>query len=168
MTRILDRYLLKEVVRTFVGVTAVLLLILLGDQFARGLARAAADRIPRDAVLKLMGLTSIEYLSLLVPAAFFFAVMLSLGRFYRDSEMAAMQACGVGAGRLLRPLLLCAVVVASGLAVLSFDTVPWAERTASRIKQEGQQRLQLTGRRQRPRQHPLPLGPGTVLRHGLA
>lgn len=144
MTRILDRYLLKEVVRTFVGVTAVLLLILLGDQFARGLARAAADRIPRDAVLKLMGLTSIEYLSLLVPAAFFFAVMLSLGRFYRDSEMAAMQACGVGAGRLLRPLLLCAVVVASGLAVLSFDTVPWAERTASRIKQEGQQRLQLT------------------------
>lgn len=144
MTRILDRYLLKEVIRTFAGVTLVLMLILLGDQFARGLARAAADRIPRDAVLKLMGLTSIEYLSLLVPAAFFFAVMLSLGRFYRDSEMAAMQACGIGPARLLKPLLACALVVSAGLAVLSFDTVPWAERMATRIKQEGQQRLQLT------------------------
>ncbi len=144
MTSILDRYLLREVVRTFVGVTAVLMIILLGDQFARGLARAAADRIPRDAVLKLMGLTSIEYLSLLVPAAFFFAVMLALGRFYKDSEMAAMQACGIGAGRLLRPLLLCALVVASGLAVLSFDTVPWADRMATRIKQEGRRQLELT------------------------
>ncbi len=144
MSGIIDRYLLREVVGTFVGVTAVLLLILLGDQFARGLARAAADRIPRDAVIKLMGLTSIEYLSLLVPAAFFFAVMLALGRFYRDSEMAAMAACGIGTGRLLRPLLLCAGVVALGLGALSFETVPWAERLASKIKEEGQQRLQLT------------------------
>ena len=115
MGSIIDRYLLREVVRTFVGVTAVLLLILLGDQFARGLARAAAARIPRDAVLKLMGLTSIEYLSLLVPAAFFFAVMLALGRFYRDSEMAAMAACGIGTPRLLKPLLLCAALVATAL-----------------------------------------------------
>lgn len=144
MSGIIDRYLLRETFRTFVGVTAVLMLILLGDQFARGLARAAADRIPREAVLKLMGLTSLEYLSLMVPAAFFFAVMLTMGRLYRDSEMAALNACGVGSGRLLRPLLWAAAVVASGLAMLSFDTVPWAARMSTEIRQEGQRQLQLT------------------------
>lgn len=144
MSGIIDRYLLREVFGTFVGVTGVLMLILLGDQFARGLARAAADRIPREAVLKLMGLTSIEYLSLMVPAAFFFAVMLTLGRMYRDSEMAALNACGVGAGRLLRPLLWAAVVVSGGLAVLSFDTVPWAARMSAEIRIEGQRQVQLT------------------------
>jgi lipopolysaccharide export system permease protein len=144
MSGIIDRYLLREVFRTFAGVTAVLMLILLGDQFARGLARAAADRIPREAVLKLMGLTSIEYLSLMVPAAFFFAVMLTLGRLYRDSEMAALNACGVGAGRLLRPLLWAAAVVAGGLAVLSFDTVPWAARMSAEIRLEGQRQMQIT------------------------
>ncbi|MFU8895838.1 MAG: LPS export ABC transporter permease LptF [Gammaproteobacteria bacterium] len=144
MSGIIDRYLLREIFRTFVAVTAVLMLILLGDQFARGLARAAADRIPRDAVLKLMGLTSIEYLSLMLPAAFFFAVMLTLGRLYRDSEMAALNACGVGAGRLLRPLLWAAVLVASGLAVLSFDTVPWAARASIEIREEGQRQMQIT------------------------
>lgn len=144
VSSIIDRYLLRETFRTFIGVTVVLMLILLGDQFARGLARAAADRIPRDAVLKLMGLTSIEYLSLMVPAAFFFAVMLTLGRLYRDSEMAALNACGVGAGRLLRPLLWAAAVVATGLAVLSFDTVPWAARKSMEIRLEGTRQLQLT------------------------
>ena len=144
MSGIIDRYLLREIFRTFFGVTGVLMLILLGDQFARGLARAAADRIPREAVWQLMGLTSIEYLSILVPAAFFFAVMLTMGRLYRDSEMAALNACGVGAGRLLRPLLWAAAVVALGLAVLAFDTAPWAARMSAEIRQEGQRQLQLT------------------------
>jgi lipopolysaccharide export system permease protein len=140
---IIDRYLLREIFRSFAGVTAVLMLILLGDQFARGLARAAAERIPREAVLKLMGLTTIEYLSMLVPAAFFFAVMLSMGRLHRDSEMAALNACGVGAGRLLRPLLWCAGLVAAGLAVLSFDTAPWAARQSIEIRLEGARQVQL-------------------------
>jgi len=140
---IIDRYLLREIFRSFIGVTAVLMLILLGDQFARGLARAAADRIPREAVFKLMGLTTIEYLSLLVPAAFFFAVMLTLGRLYRDSEMSALNACGVGAGRLLRPLLWAGLVVAGGLAMLSFDTAPWAARMAEEIREEGRRQVQL-------------------------
>ena len=144
MSGIIDRYLLREIFGSFVGVTAVLMLILLGDQFARGLARAAAERIPREAVFKLMGLTSIEYLSLMVPAAFFFAVMLTLGRLYRDSEMAALNACGVGAARLLRPLLWAGLVVASGLAILSFDTAPWAARMSAEIRLEGQRQLQLT------------------------
>jgi lipopolysaccharide export system permease protein len=141
---IIDRYLLREIVRTFVGVTAVLMLILLGNQFARGLARAAADRIPRDAVFKMMGYTSIEYLSLMLPAAFFVAVLLTMGRLYRDSEMAALNACGVGAGRLLRPLLWAGLVVAGGLALLSFDTAPWAARMSMEVRQDGQRQVQLT------------------------
>ena len=144
MPGIINRYLLRETVRNFLGVTVVLMLILLGDQFARGLARAAADRIPREAVLQLMGLTSIQYLSMLVPAAFFFAVMLALGRLYRDSEMAALNACGIGAAQLLRPLLWGAALVACGLAWLSFEAAPWAASRALEIRQEGQRQLQLT------------------------
>lgn len=141
---IINRYLLREIVRNFVGVTVVLMLILLGDQFARGLARAAAERIPREAVLQLMGLTTIEYLSLLVPAAFFLALMLALGRLNRDSEMAALNACGVGSVQLLRPLLWGAALAAAGLAWLSFGAAPWAAAKALDIRQEGQRQVQLT------------------------
>jgi lipopolysaccharide export system permease protein len=144
VNRIIDRYLLREVFGTFAGVTVVLMLILLGDQFARGLARAAAERIPREAVFKLMGLTSVEYLTIMIPAAFFFAVMLALGRMYRDSEMAALNACGVGAGKLLQPLLWAAAAVAGALAILAFDTAPWAARMSAEIRLEGQRQVQLT------------------------
>jgi len=141
---IINRYILRETGRNFLGVTVVLMLILLGDQFARGLARAAADRIPREAVLQLMGLTTIEYLSLLVPAAFFFAVMLALGRLYRDSEMAALNACGIGVVQILRPLMWGAILTACLLAWLSFDVAPWAASKAQDIRDEGRRQVQLT------------------------
>jgi lipopolysaccharide export system permease protein len=141
---IIDRYLLREVLRTFVGVTAVLMLILLGDQFARGLARAAADRIPREAVLKLMGLTSHR-----VPQPDGAGGILLRGHVDDGAALPRQRDGGPQrlrrrAGRLLRPLLWAAAVVASGLAMLSFDTVPWAARMSTEIRQEGQRQLQLT------------------------
>ena len=45
MAGIIDRYVVREVARTFVGVTIVLMLILVGNQFVRVLTRAASDRL---------------------------------------------------------------------------------------------------------------------------
>jgi len=126
MTRILDRYLLREAVGASLAVTTVLMLVLMCYRFARVLGEAAAGELPRDAVLTLLGLTSVYYFLLLAPFGLFLGVMLALGRFYRDSEMTAMHACGVGPARLLRPLLLYAALVAAVLAWFSLDVGPWA------------------------------------------
>jgi lipopolysaccharide export system permease protein len=126
MTRILDRYLLREAVGASLAVTTVLMLVLMCYRFARVLGQAAAGELPRDAVLTLLGLTSVYYFLLLAPFGLFLGVMLALGRFYRDSEMTAIHACGVGPARLLRPLLLYAALVAAVLAWLALDVGPWA------------------------------------------
>src|SRR6185312_8435828 len=70
--------------------------------------------------------TSVYYFLILAPFGLCLGVMLALGRFYRDSEMTAMHACGVGPARLLRPLLLYAALVAAVLAWLALDVAPWA------------------------------------------
>ncbi|MCL4780731.1 MAG: LptF/LptG family permease, partial [Gammaproteobacteria bacterium] len=87
---LLNRYLLREVGQTWVAVTLVLLLILVTNQFAAVLGDAAASQIPRDAIVRVMVLTIVQYLTILVPLSFFLAIMLSLARLYHDSEMAAM------------------------------------------------------------------------------
>lgn len=126
MSGLLDRYVLRETVQTWLVVTIVLLVILVTNQFATVVGDAAADKLPRDAILLVMALTTVQYLTILVPVGLFLAVMLALARLYHDSEMAAMMACGIGPGDLYRPLLALAAVLAAGVGVLAIVVSPLA------------------------------------------
>ena len=103
--RIIDRYLLREVTQTFVAVTAVLLIVLLSNQLARVLGQAAQGGFPAEAVVRLIGLTTVQQLPLLVPIGLFLGIVLALGRLYHESEMTAIGACGVGTARIFRPIM---------------------------------------------------------------
>lgn len=139
MLRILDRYLLREVMQTWIAATVVLMVIFMSNRFARVLGDAAAGELPRDAVFALLGLTSIFYVLMVAPVGLFLGVMLALGRLYKDSEMAAMTAAGIGPGRLYRPLLLFAGLVAAGLAWVSLELAPWAAEQARVTKDRARQ-----------------------------
>ncbi len=143
MFRILDKYIFKEVGQTWLAVTGVLLLILVGNQFARILGDAAAGKLPRDAVMGLLGLTSLNYLTILVPVALFLSVMLAMGRLYKDSEMAAIVACGVGPRVLYRPLLVFALIISGLLAALSLEVAPWAMRKINTLKAQAEEEAEI-------------------------
>ncbi len=127
---ILDRYLLREAGTSWLAVTVVLLAIMLSTRFARFLAQAAAGELPRELLFKVVALSSLQYLVILIPVSLMLAIMLSLGRLYRDNEVAAMMGCGVGLGALYRPFFLLGVALALLTAALSFQIGPWAGRTA--------------------------------------
>jgi lipopolysaccharide export system permease protein len=132
----LDRYLLREVTMTFIAVTGVLLVVLLSNQFARVLGQAAANGFPANIVLTLIGLTTLQQLTVLVPIGLFLGIVLALGRLYHESEMTAMTACGIGPLRIYRSIALLSVVVAALLAVLSYRIVPiaWTKSSDLRIE----------------------------------
>ena len=132
--RILDRYIFREIAWTWFGVTAVLLLILLTNQFARVLGEVAKGDLPKYAALDVIGLSAVQYMTVLVPVGLFLSVMLAMGRLYRDSEMPAMMACRVGPTGVYRPLLLLLVPVALGVTWISLDGGP---RALTRIEQIG-------------------------------
>lgn len=140
--RTLDRYLLREVAETWLAVTGVLLVILLSNQLARVLSQAAANDFPREVVLKLIGLTSAGYLTVVVPIGFFLAIMLTLGRLYHESEMAAIQSCGVGPSGLYRPIAYLGVFIAALLVWLSFWAIPQASARAQQIRVQALQDAQ--------------------------
>jgi lipopolysaccharide export system permease protein len=62
------------------------------------------------------------------------SVVLTLGRLYHDSEMAALQACGFAPARLLAPLFVFAATIAVGLAWLSFFQVPRADSQVQSLR----------------------------------
>jgi lipopolysaccharide export system permease protein len=132
----LDRYLLRETTVTFTAVTGVLLVILLSNQLARILGQAAQAGLSGRIVLALVGLTTLQQLTILLPVGLFLGIVLSLGRLYHESEMTAVGACGVGPLSIYRPVVLLAVVVAAVLALLSFRVVPTAGTRAQQIRVE--------------------------------
>ena len=137
--RIIDRYLIREVAGMASAVTLVLLVILVGARFARYLGPAAAGEMPASAIGRLLVFSTLEYLTVLVPVAIFLAIILAVGRLYRDSEAAAMAACGVGPAAMYRGLLMAAAPSALLLAALAFELAPWAERQTEIVQEAAEQ-----------------------------
>ncbi|MCE3285427.1 MAG: hypothetical protein K0R70_1683, partial [Steroidobacteraceae bacterium] len=73
----LDRYLLREVTWTFIAVTGVLLVVLMSNQFARVLGQASQNDFPGPIVLTLIGLTTLQQLTVLVPIGLFLGIVLA-------------------------------------------------------------------------------------------
>jgi lipopolysaccharide export system permease protein len=122
--KILGRYILREVVAASVVVTAVLLVILLANQVAVVLERAAINQFPQGVVLQLIGLGALQNLSILIPVGLLLGVVLAFGRLYHDSEMAAAFACGAGPANIYTPVALLALLVAAALAWLTLSLGP--------------------------------------------
>jgi len=144
MFRILDRYIFREIAQTWLAVTMVLLFILLTNQFARVLGDVAKDKLPRDAIFQIIGLTGLQYLTILVPIGLFLSVMLALGRLYRDSEMPAMMACRVGPTGIYRPLSFILIPLVAGVGWLAMDVAPRALTQIERIGLEAQRQADLS------------------------
>jgi lipopolysaccharide export system permease protein len=126
LLRILDRYILREVVVSWLAVTGVLLAILLTDQVARVLERAAEGQFPRGVVLELILLGAVQNIPLVLPVGLLLGIVLALGRLYHDSEMTASQACGAGSRPVMLPVLTFTALLAALLAVLSLYVAPAA------------------------------------------
>ena len=131
----IERYVLREVAQTWLAVTGVLVAIILSNQLSRVLGQATENQYGRHVVAELIMLGSVMNLSIVVPVGLLLAIVLSLGRLYHDSEITSLQACGYGPVRLLKPLMGFAVVIAAGLAWLSFVQVPLADLHAQSLKQ---------------------------------
>ena len=143
MRRILDRYIFREIASTWLAVTMVLLLILLTNQFARVLGDVAKGKLPKGAAMDVIVLSGAQYLTIVVPIGLFLAIMLALGRLYRDSELPAMMACRVGPVDIYRPLMWLLVPLAAGVAWLSIDLAPRALLAVDRIGAEARREADL-------------------------
>jgi lipopolysaccharide export system permease protein len=130
-----QRYVLREVVQTWLAVTGVLVAILVSNQLSRVLGQAADNQYGRRVVFELIALGAVMNLSVIVPVGLLLAVVLTLGRLYHDSEMTALQACGFGSSKLLVPLFCFAVTIAVGLAWLVFFQVPRADSQVQLLRQ---------------------------------
>lgn len=142
---IIERYLLRETGQTFLGVSLLLVLIYLSGTLIRILADAAEGEFPVDIVMQLFALKGVGNLVFILPLSFFLGVLLALGRLYKDSEMAALTACGIGPRRIYIGIGSLALLVALFLGSLALYFAPWAEEKAQQLLDAAQASSEIEG-----------------------
>lgn len=142
---IIQRYLLREILATFAGVALLLSLIVLSGTFVRVLSEVVEGGYPTGIVMQLFALKSASNLIFVIPLTYFLGVLLALGRFYRDSEMAVLFACGVGPERIYRSVGTVTLIVAAVLGYLALDFVPWSKERSYRVLDEVAARSEVEG-----------------------
>lgn len=146
MLGIVDRYLLSEATKVFSAIVAILVLIVASMLFLRTLEEVNIGALSVHLVLNFLAFQVVRDMPNLLPPAFFLALLVTLSRFSRDSELIAMSACGIGPRRLLRALLLLAVPVALLTAWISLVLQPWAAAGIHQIRmQQKEQAAQIAG-----------------------
>ncbi len=142
---IIDRYVAREILLTLVAVLFVLLAIFMSNRLVRYLADAGAGSLSNDLVLAMLALKTISTLTIILPIAFFMAILLAFSRLYKDSEMIAMAACGISMGRIYRAVMALALVIAAAVGVIAFQVAPWAEERIHQLRDDYQARPVISG-----------------------
>ncbi len=128
--------MLREWFWTFLAVTLVLMIVLLGIFLGEMFNDIADGRMPPGLVGVQLVLYLPEALSNVLPLAGFVAIMWGLGRLYRDQEMAVMRASGFKWQQLLRPLFSLILPVAVMLALSGLMVGPAASALSDRKLEE--------------------------------
>lgn len=138
-----DSTLRRDLARTFGATLVVILTIVITVMLIRTLGLAAGDLVaPRDVAL-VLGYTAIGQLPTMLSLSLFIAIVITLGRMYRESEMAIWFASGLGLARFVRPVLRTAWPVLLVIALLLVFVWPWGNRSSKELREIYQQRPDL-------------------------
>ena len=125
---IFRRSLVRELTATAIGLFVVLLGILFTNLVLRLLARAAGGAVAPEGILALLGFNALFYLNILLSVTLYLTVLLTLSRWYRDSEMIVWFTSGQSVTACLKPILWFAAPFLVAIVVLSLFLSPWAEQ----------------------------------------
>ncbi|MFM7331882.1 MAG: LPS export ABC transporter permease LptF [Brachymonas sp.] len=130
----------KELARSFVATLVVLVTVVMSMMLIRSLGLAAKGSVnPRD-VIMLMGYSVLGHLATIMTLSLFIAVTNTMGRMYRESEMAVWFASGQGLFGFVAPLFHFAWPILLAIAALALVVWPWTAQQSQKLRAQYEQR----------------------------
>ena len=122
----------------------VILTIVLTSMLIATLRQAAGGNVAPQDVLLLMGYASLAYLPTMLALSLFIAIVATLGRMYRESEMTIWFASGVPLRRFVRPVLRMATPILALVVLLELWVWPWSNQNSTQLKERYAKRSDLS------------------------
>jgi LPS export ABC transporter permease LptG/LPS export ABC transporter permease LptF len=126
--RILDRYVLREILPPFLLSLLILTFVLTLPPVMKQLEQLVAKGVSWDVAVRIIATLIPQAMGLTIPMATLLGILIGLGRLSGDREAVALLACGVSPYRLLRPVVLFAVATTAATAYVMFEAIPDANQ----------------------------------------
>lgn len=130
----------KELSRSFGATLIVLVTVVMTMTLIRTLGLASRGSFNPSDVMLVMGYIVLAYMPTLLTLGLFIAIISTLSRMYRDSEMVIWLSSGQGLFAVVRPLLHFAWPVFAVVAGLALVILPWTNLRIEELKTQYQQR----------------------------
>jgi LPS export ABC transporter permease LptG/LPS export ABC transporter permease LptF len=131
--RIIDRYIVREVLLPFLISLSIFTFILVIPFLIQYAEDFIAKGVPVAVVFRVMATLLPQALALAIPSALLVGLLVAFGRLSSDREFVAMQACGIGLVRLLRPVTLVALAGWAATSYVMLVALPDANQTFREI-----------------------------------
>lgn len=139
--KILDRYILREFSNYLaLGLTGFVVILLVVELFQR-IDVFLDQHAPVPVVARYLLLQAPQTIVQILPIAMLLATFLALGQLNKFGELAAMRAAGLSLLRILRPIILLAVLVTIGAFMLNELVVPGANQLRDQVLHEQIERV---------------------------
>src|SRR5687767_5919421 len=128
MSRILDRYVVREILPPMLLALLIFTFLLVLPPFMQHLENLLAKGVGWTTLVRLIWTLVPQALGLTIPMALLVGILIGLGRLSADRETVALLACGVSPYRLLRPVGGVAVAAAAVTLYMMVVAIPQANR----------------------------------------
>lgn len=125
---IFRKALLREFRNSALALFVALFAILVSVVLIRMLGQAAGGRVPPDAVMALIGFGALAQLPVVLSLTLFVSVLITLSRYYRDSEMVVWFSSGLPLTAFIGPVMRFALPIGVLIALMTLVIVPWASK----------------------------------------
>ena len=137
MLRIIDRYLLREVV-PYVLLGFVLLTAIIFAQESRRFSELVVvysrTGQPMTGLWQILSALLPNIVVITLPVSLLVGTLVGLGRLSGDSEIIAMGASGISRTQILRPIIAMALVISAAMLYITFNVMPRAIRNLRDLK----------------------------------
>ncbi len=124
-TKILDKYILRQVIEMFLmGVFVFSTIIFASDVFTTLIKQIAKFGIPFKIAFIMILLNIPSVIVLTIPMGVLLSTVMTLNRLSLSSEITVMRACGIGLNRIAKPIFAFAIVMALSSFFINESVVP--------------------------------------------
>ncbi|MCX7628452.1 MAG: LPS export ABC transporter permease LptF [Methylophilaceae bacterium] len=141
---IFKRSLIQELFASALSSFLVLLGIMVAQRITYYLGLAARGGVASDIIGALLGFSVLRFLPLLLTLTLFVAVLMTLTRWHRDSEMVIWLTSGNSISALIRPLLSFSLPIIAIIALLSLFVTPWATLKGNEFRDQMESKDELS------------------------
>jgi lipopolysaccharide export system permease protein len=126
----------SELARSFGATLVVLITVVMSMMLIRTLGLASRGSVNPQDVMMLMGYAALGHLPTILTLSLFIAITSTLGRMYRDSEMAIWFTAGRGLSSFVVPVFRFAWPILLAIAALALLVWPWSNQQTQLLREQ--------------------------------